>query len=915
MQTFISDTLDDILASQSSFEDCVFILPSQRAGVFVRNELRSKLHQGFLPEIYTIENFSGKIAGISAGDTIQLLFHFYKVYCEIEENPDAFDSFSSWASVVLQDFNEVDQYLVNSQDIFTYVRDIQRLRKWSVKGEFKETELIKDHMVFMERLGNYYHRFYEYLLNLKTGYQGLIYREATKKAAQYLTRHNVTRFYFIGFNALNKAEEYLIQSFLASGRAEIYFDIDRSFFESNHSAGSFIRKYKTQWKYYEKRDLKLVSSHFSKTKNIQVIGTAKSVAQLKYAGQILNELDDHQNTALVLGDESMLSVALNSIPNRVNAINITMGYPLKNIPTSNFISGVFQLFITQEKLQKTTTHEFYYKDVLRFFKNPLIFQYLAEGNEAFILNIQNIISLENRSFISLETLKSYVAQLDPSVQEPVLGIFQPYQGIEDFINRILNFIEKSRDLVSSLEKEYLYRFYTAFTQLKTLNNTYGYFQDIKTLFQFYRRVIASEKLSFQGEPLRGLQMMGMLETRVLDFKNVIITSVNEGVIPANSNQNSFIPFDVKVQFGLPTYREKDAIFSYHFFRLLQRAENIFLLYNTENDSYGNGEKSRFITQLELLRDRIQYKTVAQPVITEKRPLLEIKKHPQVLEMLREFAQTGISPSALGKYLYSPIEFYKQRVLGLQEVDEVEETVAANTLGTIVHDTLDELYTPLQGQYLQTTHLQLMKSKTEEIVTKYFFKHFRNGDFKRGKNRLIFEVAQNYVHRFLDLEMHQIKEGNQIQILATEQRLASQIQIQEMDFPIKIKGTVDRIDQFNGIMRIIDYKTGLVESKQLKVSGLNSLHDYKFEKAIQVLLYTQLYLSNQEVIPDNIQAGIYSFRNLKEGFIKINFSEEYKGQDNQITNERLQSAMIEIVKIITEIFDPVLPFKEPEELPY
>lgn len=915
MQTFISETLDDILSSQSSFEDCVFVLPSQRAGVFVRNELRLKLNKGFLPEIYTIENFSEKISGISSGDTIQLLFHFYKIYCEVEEHPDPFDIFSSWASVVMQDFNEVDQYLVNSQDIFTYLRDIQRLRKWSVKGEFKETELIKDHMIFMERLGKYYHRFYEYLLNLKTGYQGLIYREATKKVDHYLSNNNTTRFYFIGFNALNKAEELLVQAFLNTGRSEMYWDIDRTFFESSHSAGSFIRKYKTQWKYYENRDLKLVSSHFSKPKNIQVIGTAKSVAQLKHTGQILEDFNDYQDTALVLGDESLLSVALNSIPKKVNAINITMGYPLRNIPTSNFITAVFQLFITQEKLQKSATNEFYYKDVLRFFKNPLIFQFLADGNEAFILNIQNVISQENRSFISFDNLKSYVSKLDKSAQETMINIFESYAGIENFIDRILNFIEKSRDLVSSLEKEYLFRFHTAFTQLKTLNSSYGYFQDIKTLYQFYRRIIASEKLSFQGEPLKGLQMMGMLETRVLDFKNVIITSVNEGVIPSNSNQNSFIPFDVKIQFGLPTYREKDAIFSYHFFRLLQRAENIYLLYNTENDSYGNGEKSRFITQLELLRNDIQHKTIAQKVITEKRSLLEIKKHPQVLDKLKEFAQTGISPSAVGKYLYNPIEFYKQRVLGLKETEEVEETVAANTLGTIVHDTLDELYTPLQGELLTVSQLQLMKLKAPELVTKYFSKHFRNGDFKRGKNRLIFEVAQNHIHRFLELEMAQLKKGDQIQILATEQRLETYIQIDGIDFPIKIKGTVDRIDQCNGVTRIIDYKTGLVESKQLQVADLSIIQDHKFEKAIQVLLYTRLYLSHKQEIPRNIQAGIYSFRNLKEGFMKINFSEGYRGQDYDITTERLDNAIKEISKIIVEIFDPLVSFHEPEELAY
>lgn len=470
-------------------------------------------------------------------------------------------------------------------------------------------------------------------------------------------------------------------------------------------------------------------------------------------------------------------------------------------------------------------------------------------------------------------------------------------------------------MVSSLEKEYLYRFHTAFTQLKILNSSYGYLQDIKTLYQFYRRIVISEKLFFQGEPLKGLQIMGMLETRVLDFKNVIISSVNERILPSNSNQNSFIPFDVKIQFGLPTYREKDAIFSYHFFRLLQRAENIYLLYNTENDSYGNGEKSRFVTQLELLRDDIEQKTIVQKVITEKRQLLEIQKDPQVLEKLRLFAEKGISPSALGKYLYNPIDFYKQRVLELHESEEVEEIVAANTLGTIVHDTLDELYKPLAGQLLTIVDLQLMKAKTQELIVKYFDYHFRNGDFYSGKNRLIFEVAQNYVNRFLDLETDQVKKGNQIKIIATEQKLETQISINGIDFPILIKGTVDRIDEYNGVTRIIDYKTGLVESKQLKVSNLSAIQDHKFEKAIQVLLYAKLYVAQNDLQATDMEAGIYSLRNLKEGFLKINFSEQFRGYDYAITSDRLQNSIEEIGKIIAEIFDPLVSFKEPKELPY
>jgi hypothetical protein len=912
MQTFISETLDDILQQQASFEDCVFVLPSQRAGVFAKNELKKKLQKGFLPEIFTIEKFTEHISGISSGDTIQLLFHFYKIYSEIEEHPDTFDVFSSWAFVVLQDFNEVDKYLVNSQDIFTYLRDIQRLRKWSVKGEFKETELVKDHFFFMEKLGKYYHRFYEYLLKKKTGYQGLIYREATKNTDNFLQKNHSKKFYFIGFNALNTSEEFIIQKFLESHQSDIYWDVDRSFFESRHPAGTFIRKYKTQWKYYENREVKTLGDHFSATKNIQLIAATKNIAQLKFAGQILEHQDSYDNTALVLGDESLLPVALNSIPKKVEAINITMGYPLQNIPTSHFISTVFQLFITQEKLQKQSTNEFYYKDVLRFFKNPLIYQLFSDDDSHFILSIQQRISEENRSFISEEVLLSYFESVENTTAKTLSAIFRSYDDIEDFLNRILDFIEDVRSHVSTLEREYLYRFHTAFTQLKNLNHSYGYFSDLKTLYQFFKRIIASEKLSFQGEPLRGLQLMGMLETRVLDFENVIITSVNEGILPSNNTQNSFIPFDVKLQFGLPTYKEKDAIFSYHFFRLLQRAKNVYLIYNTENDAYGNGEKSRFITQLELLREDLTHRSIAQKVITEKKELLEIQKNPQVLEKLKAFAEKGISPSAITKYLRNPIDFYKERVLGIQQTEEVEETVAANTLGTIVHDTLDELYTPIQGQFLTEEHLKQMKLQSEVLVKKYFEKHFKYGNYRTGKNRLIFEVAQKYVHRFLRMEKVLLQKGNQIKIIATEQKLNAQIQVSGIDFPVNIRGIVDRIDEFNGVTRIVDYKTGFVESKHLKVSNLLEIQDVKFEKAIQVLLYSLLFVKNTSIPQDSMLAGIYSLRNLKSGFLSLNFSEKVRGKDEAVTLERLEQAQVEIGKVIAEIYDPLVSFREVEE---
>ncbi len=916
MQTFISETIDEILLTQTSFEDCVFVMPSQRAGVFVKETFKNKIKTGFLPKILNIESFIGQISQVSKADSIQLLFHFYTIYCEIEEHPDSFEIFSSWAFVVIQDFNEIDQYLINSDDIFTYLRDIQRMKKWSVKGEFKETELIKDHLIFMERLGTYYKKFYSFLLGRKIGYQGLMYREATKKARLFLDTNKQKKFFFIGFNALNKSEELLFQLFLEYGNSEIYWDIDKTFFEKNHSAGNFIRKYKKDWKYFEKNELKNLSNHFLNKKNIEVIGATKNVSQLKYAGEILKKFSNHQNTALVLGDETLLSVALNSIPENVNAINITMGYPLQNVPTSQLISSIFHLFITQDKLQKIVSNEFYHKDIVRFFNNPIVFQLINEGSEGVVLNIQETISKENKSFVNETEISSYLEPLHSDVSSLLLSIFKPFSSVDDFITRILNLIESARDMVSVLEKEYLYRFYNAFTQLQNLNSSRNYFQNIKTLFQFYRRIIANEKLSFQGEPLNGLQLMGMLETRVLDFENVIITSVNENVIPSNNTQNSFIPFDIKVEFGLPTYRDKDAIYSYHFFRLLQRAKNIYLIYNTENDSFGSGEKSRFIAQLELMRTDIISKLIAPKVITEKKEPLEFAKNKLVLERLEELAKKGISPSTITNYLYNPIAFYKQKILRINELDLVEETIAANTMGTVVHDTLEALYKPYINQFLTIEHLDIMSKEYKGLVKKYFIKHFKNGDVTTGKNRLVFEVSNRFVERFLSMEKKVLKDKHQVKILGTELELEAIISVPGINFPIKIIGIVDRIDEFDGVTRIIDYKTGMVSSGDLKALNFDEIRDFKYNKAIQVLLYAYLYSQNNTVGKNTfIEAGIISFKNLKSGVLKMNFSSNYKNPENKITEEKLEEFIMQIKVLLQEIYNPEISFLEPSLLPF
>lgn len=910
MQSFISETLDDILKSQETFENSIFILPSQRAGVFLKKAIQDKISSGFLPEILNIETFISRVSHINKVEAVPLLFHFYHCYQKKTAKPESFDVFASWAVTALQDFNEIDQHLVDPKGIFNYLKDIQRIKDWDLKTPMQSTPLMKSHFSFMEKLGEYYTELYQYLLEKNWGYQGLMYREAAKKIDSFCKMNPEKKLIFLGFNALNKAEELIFQTVLATGQAKVYWDIDSAFLKDKHQAGHFIRQYKTSWKYYEKNELKTVTNSFDTPKNIQVIGASKNSSQFKYIGELLDSFESFQKTAVVLADESLLPLALNALPKKIEGINITMGYPLKDLPSTLLFSLIFKVFLSQESLQKKVSNGFYYKDVIDLLKHPLLFNTLNIHSGNLSLVIATRIAKNNEVFISQAYIANCLDPLEPKKKEVILAIFDPLTSIDLFFDRLLLLIQFLKEEVSAIEKEYLFRYYKIFTQLQELQSSYKYLQSLKGLQQLFNQLIASESLSFEGEPLKGLQLMGMLETRVLDFENLIISSVNEGVLPAGNKQSSFIPFDVKVAYGLPTFKEKDAIFSYHFFRLLQRAKNIFLLYNSESDSFGAGEKSRFIAQLNQLKPALTTVQISPEVRTEKTNLKRIEKSEFVMAKLKELAKKGISPSSLTSYLRNPLDFYQQKVLAIKELDAVEETVAANTLGTIVHETLEALYKPYIGSLLSTDHFSSMETKIDESIHFYFKKHFHQSAVLTGKNKLIFEVAKQFVKRFIKNEKKLVAQGNKLKIIATEQTLDTTIQVKGIPFPIKLHGNVDRIDQLNDVLRIIDYKTGKVTASNLKISDVSIINDDKYSKAIQVLLYAFLYSKSPNYNPEKpFEAGIVSFKNLNEGFIKVNFAEGRKPAEVIITPEKLAEFVHAMETLILEIYNPEIPFEE------
>lgn len=916
MTTFIHDVLADLEKKQVDISNITLILPSKRAGVFLKHELATTLKKPiFSPIILSIEEFVEELSQLKAISNTELLFEFYNTYLKVhtEKKPDSFDAFSKWAQILLQDFNEIDRYLIPQENIFDYLSDIKELNHWSVDTD--QTDFVKNYLVFWKKLKVYYNQLTENLVSKNKGYQGLIYREAVESIDNYIASNPDKHHVFLGFNALNKAEETIIQALLQNGHADIYWDIDSVFFDNkNHDASLFIRHHKKHWNYFETNPINWLADNYKQPKDISVIGVPKNVGQAKCIGNILKKLHTENNslnnTAVVLGEESLLLPVLNSIPESIKALNITMGLPLKSIPLATLFE---QLFF----IHKKETSNYYFKDVIKLLSHQFISPMLQSGNNNDLQKIVHIIESNNLIYIPLSRLIELAPQ-HKTLFQLLFGNWNNHashalEQCQVIILKIKTYLElHKKDNLLALE--HLFKFNNLFNELTLLDNCYKHLKDINSLFSVYKELLSSETLDFKGEPLEGLQIMGMLESRVLDFDTVIISSVNEGILPSGKSNNSFIPFDVKLENKLPTYKEKDAVYTYHFYRLLQRAKRVFIIYNTEIDALKGGEKSRFITQLELEDIHKIKQTIAVPDISMEANLQEtvITKNDDTLNQIKIYAAKGFSPSALTSYIRNPIDFYFQKVLKIKEHDDVEETVAANTLGTVIHNTLEDFYKPFEGQEITWEQVTEMKLKINAVVTKHFKDLYKEGDISKGKNLIVFEIAKRYISNFLNLEIADLKDGNTLEIIAIELNNTADLKIPEIDFPVRITGKVDRVDKRNGVTRIIDYKSGKVDSSKVQITNWDDLTtDYdKYSKSFQILTYAYL-MHAEKPFTEPVEAGIISFKNLSAGFLKFAKKENAYDRNKKtlITEDTLQSFEIELKKLILEICNQKIDFIE------
>ena len=893
--------------------DLIVILPSRRAKVFFIDAIRDKIDANvFAPDIISIEDFVQKIAGLSTIDNIALLFEFYQVYESITEpaKRQSFEIFANWAKTLLQDFNEIDRYLITPPEkVLRYLEAIKELEHWSV-GDGK-TELIASYLEFWKLLPTYYHALFKHLLEKRLGYQGMTYREAEQQLGRYLETENRTHI-FAGFNALNAAEEEIFQQMLTAGRAKIYWDADQYFLEdAHHDAGLFLRRYKRNWPYYKQHPFEWISTNFTEAKSIEIIGTPKSMGQAKIAGSIIADIlkknGDLSRTAIILSEESLLLPVLYSLPAETSALNITMGYSGKNNPAQILIAKLFKLHLSSMK-RNENSYVMYYKDVLDVLTHPLVEPMLRAGNLVQTINSNNYTFIVNQRLFELfGSEDGYFDLLFRRWETDAIAVLERMSAILLHIKHQLAG-DNQQDKIS---KAFVYAVFKAINQLRSYFSQQSV-RNLEVLHAIYKQIIDLAQVSFEGEPLEGLQIMGVLESRVLDFDNVIILSVNEGKFPAGKTQNSFIPYDVKRELDLPTFKEKDAIYTYHFYHLLQRAKNVYLLYNTESEGLDGGEKSRFITQLEVesqpahdLSHQIYQadvpKQAYEPVLIEKTETVVIR--------LKELAESGFSPSSLTAYIRNPMAFYLQRILRISEVDEVEESIAVNTLGTIIHGTLEAIYLPFVDRFLTKQDLVDALAKLDQEVLVQFKKVYREGEIKKGKNLLAFEVAKRHVQNFLKMEIAEFDQDPDlsVKIIALEKRFERQLVHETLPYPVLIGGSVDRIEERNGKIRIVDYKTGKVEKRNIRLNTWGGLtQDIKNDKIIQVLAYAFMFAPH--AAGRDVEVGIISFKNMRAGFMPFSFVED-KHEITVVTEAILQAYQNELALLLREILDADIPFEE------
>ena len=874
MTSFIKKVIEDIDFHKTDLKSTCFVLPNKRSSYEFKKILSQTISGPvFVPNIDSIDSLIKKISGLKEIKKSYLENEVYQLYNQRkkthlkEENYDI-----NVVNAFLKDSSEIEQNLLNVGDIMSDLIELNKIKYW---GENNSRTNIKQN--FLKNLASLYNEFKLKLNNQGLGTKGMCYSEAVVNLEYYKKANTNNRYFFIGLNALSKAEEIIIKELIQINSGDIYWDIDSlSFKNRNHSASFHIRKYRKEWSFYSKNKFKWLNEDFNSKKTISIIEAQGDVGQAKEVGRILSEAKNNLEgtTAIVLGDENLIGPTLQYFPKNLNEDQVDFSVPVKESGIKHLVSNLLDLKIEQKNFTSTKLiNEILYCTVLQ----------KALGNKYHHIN--NSCSRNTRS--------------DKVYHSVVFKKWLNSKEVLKELNYILKFLT-NKGRLNEFEIQELNLILIELGEIERLNSEKS--MNPSRLKQLINSFIKEISVSYKSKKDSKINFMGMLESRALDFETVIFTSVNEGVMPKGKNYESLLPYDLKVKHNLQTHNEKDRIYSYHFYRLIQRAKNIFLIYNSQDEGLRKSEKSRFIHQLELEKNKNHkieyYKPESNFENSETIVLLE--KTPAALKRIKEISLKGFSPSSLESYIKNPKDYYFQKLLNLK-TEEVDEGFASHKIiGLVFHETIEFLYKPFIGKHLEKKALKESLLNTDKVLKLSFVRN--NEPFDSGKNLIIFEVIKSALKTFINNEIEDLNNGNGIKIIALEKSIKGALKLNQ-DSEVLITGIIDRVDERNGITRVIDYKTGLVSSSNLTIKDMSLIcKDPLRTKAMQLMCYSWMYFRSTKC--EKISAGIISFRNLSKGLMTLKIK---NSQSDLIDNLSIDNFEEELKNLVIKIMDPNVDF--------
>ena len=915
---FISRVAKFIHDGNFDLKSLTVILPSQRAIKYLSNALVKEFGGPiFAPKMLTIDQWV-KTFYPNCIDRTRLLLNLYEVHKEIEANPESFEDFVQWATMLLSDFDDIDRYLLEPKEVFKNLLDIKELEAWNIEErEISETQ--KKFLAFWEKLPEYHEKLELRLKKRDKITTARAYRNLAEENLQLLSGNSLI---FAGFNALSSAETIIIKKLIRSGQAHFLVDADAYFMEDTiHEAGLFIRR---NIQHLELNDPNWIISNIgNKPLDVRIVECPQKTGQVKVAAAALAQLTEEelQSTAVILADETLISALVQNIPANVKQANITLGLPLTQTPVKSWVEAIFRI---QENKKRFKTAAIYHADLMSFMHQIFVLMVASDFEKNKMADIELKTSTKNKVFQSPSKL-----DISAKINEILLAITEAWD--DDWIKAISQIRELNRLLIQATPSSNQFEI----NCLLTFDNAIASFQKIveeglpkmalKSFKSLFYQHWSTTSLAYHGNPTNGLQVMGILETRMLDFERLIILGFNEGSLPTTNPIKTLIPLDLRSMLGLPSTRDKQGVFAHHFYRLLHEAKHMTATFTSAADNLGSQEKSRYLLQMELeltsLNKQLNVKHEMYAIPIDEVSKIEtgiLQKTPFIIDRVHQFFERTISASSISKYISCSLDFYYRYLVEFGEDKSVEEDIETHTFGTFIHNTLDTLYAPYatfnkEGERMHIDSppiteaiIDKMIADFPEVLKKEFIDYFDGDDslFQTGKNALSFSVAKEMTLKFLEAEKDFVMNSQEpltIERLESRFDTSFTIEIENEVKTIKIGGYVDRVDKVGNRYRVIDYKSGKVTKENVTIGrkkGSEKLNFKTTKHALQLAFYALMFEEKYGVLPDEVL--IISLIDAKGKYPLC-------GKENQSINEISEQVKEFVQEIYSDMIDSTIDF--------